>query len=481
MQSIYNTSFKALSVHLFGLIILIFLIVFVKLDYFHIRNWDESLFAVNTYEMLHNGKYFSLYYDGHPDLLNTKPPMVIWFQLLFVKLIGYDEMAIRLPSAIAAALSILVVFLFIAERYGLTMAWLSALILLTSQGFITFHTARGGEADSLLTFFVLIANIYFLKYIYESNQRFILYFFLFITLAFCTKLYAALLFVPAYIAIALWHRKLKQFIFNRFFLIGTVFFLAASFTLLYLRELDTPGYFKEIFFKDAGRVFNVVESHKHPWNFYLDNFSSERFTFWFVPLIIGLLIILFKRDEKDSLMRNLALLSLSYLLIISLSVTKLHWYDMPLYPYLSILAAFGIFHVLKLLIDPILQKTNTALFLVILFLYPFWIMFRNTQANTLPNSHKIMELNERYLFVKSLYEKNIDGLKVYHSRWNGAMLFYKYKFADAGQRIELLTAPDFKSGDKVLLSDDSLYTIIKNKYPYEIVEEEEPMRVLLIK
>ena len=54
--------------HILGIITLIYFVIFLKLDSFHMRWWDESIFAVNTYEMIHNGKFFSAYFDGRPDL-----------------------------------------------------------------------------------------------------------------------------------------------------------------------------------------------------------------------------------------------------------------------------------------------------------------------------------------------------------------------------------------------------------------------------
>ena len=149
--------------HSVVLFAILFFIVFLKLGSFQMRWWDESMFAVNTYEMMHNGKYFSNYYDGVPDVTNTKPPLINWLQILFVKIFGYNETSIRLPSAFAAAITILLVFNFISKRFSLTWAWISALILLTSPGFIGFHTARTGEADSLLTMFLCLSNIYFLR------------------------------------------------------------------------------------------------------------------------------------------------------------------------------------------------------------------------------------------------------------------------------------------------------------------------------
>ncbi|HNZ43557.1 MAG TPA: glycosyltransferase family 39 protein, partial [Bacteroidales bacterium] len=145
------------TVQIILLLVLIYLVVFVKLGAFHMRLWDESMFAVNTYEMINNGNYFANYFDGHPDICNTKPVLTLWAQIACVKLLGYNELAVRLPSAIAAALTILLVFVFLYRNYSAIWAWAAALILITSQGFIGYHTARTAEADSLLTFFLLLS------------------------------------------------------------------------------------------------------------------------------------------------------------------------------------------------------------------------------------------------------------------------------------------------------------------------------------
>lgn len=444
------------------------------------RNWDESMFAVNAYEMLHNKKFFSYYYEGHPDLLNTKPPLIIWLQLLFIKLIGYNEMAIRLPSAIAGAMCIIIIFLFADKRYGRTTAWLCALTLLTSQGFVYFHSARGGEADELLALFTLLAGLQLINYTTSRKNKYVFYTLTFITLAACTKLYAGLLFVPAYVLILILHRCFRNFVLNWHFVSGMFLFAFSIVSIIYLRELDTPGYIHEITHKDVARIGVPIENHAHAWNFYLDNLSSFRFTFWFIPLIISALFVLWKFKTGDATQRDILLLIMAYISIISLSVTKLEWYDVPLYPFFALLVGFWLnklFFTTFFIND---ESRNKTAFSALLFLYPYWYMFRTTQDCSLPESHKKMELNERYLFLKSQNHENINGLKVFHYQYNGAMLFYKYKFAEAGQKIELCRNPDFKMGDRVLLSDDTLYDVLSSRFKFTIEEEQKPLRVLKI-
>src|SRR4051812_9188165 len=81
---------------------LIYMPVFGFLDILCLRDRGESRNALNAIEMKENGNYLVPYYDGKPDMWNTKPPLLLWFQVFFMKTIGVDEIAVRLPSAIAA-------------------------------------------------------------------------------------------------------------------------------------------------------------------------------------------------------------------------------------------------------------------------------------------------------------------------------------------------------------------------------------------
>jgi 4-amino-4-deoxy-L-arabinose transferase-like glycosyltransferase len=474
---------KKIIYHLLGLSLLVYFIVFLKLNAFHMRWWDESMFAVNTYEMMHNGHYFSPYFNGLPDLFNTKPPLTSWIQIIFVKLFGYNELALRLPSALAAALSILLLFKFIAEKFNFTWAWLSALILLTSYGFIHFHTARTADSDALLSFFLLIGNLSFFTYILENKKKHIFLFLLFISFAFAAKLYAALLFAPAYLIILLQQKRFKEFMLSKQFLVGILFLLSTALGLIYLRELGTPGYMKEIVFKDAGRIFNVVENHKEGIDFYLYNLYHSRFSTWFMLLITGILFSFFlQRKNEKQFLHLLMILCAVYLLLITCSVTKLEWYDMPLYPYLSIIAAYPLYLLLSTDFagKQFISSKQLFMLLTLIFIYPYYAMFGKSQANTMSNGEKTLEANERYLFKAQTEDKNLNGLKVYYAGYNGSLLFYKYKFGLKGQEIKLLTTAAFHIGDVVLCSDDNLKKQLDQYYQYDVLDSYNEATVMKI-
>ncbi|MDX1349643.1 MAG: glycosyltransferase family 39 protein, partial [Putridiphycobacter sp.] len=252
------------------------------------RFWDESMFAVNTYEMMKNGQYFALFFDGKPDLFNTKPPLTSWLQLLSVKALGYNEMAIRLPSALASIISVFALFQFLFKNFSAQLAWISILILVTTQGYVGFHTSRTGDSDALLSCFLLLGNLQILNYLLHQKKQSILYFFMFLTLAALAKLFAGILFLPSILVILLWQKKLKAVVLTWQFLFGLIGFLAIATSVLLLREAANPGYLTIAFGKDAGRVFDVIEGHQESALYYVDLLFNAQFSIYMLFTIIGL-------------------------------------------------------------------------------------------------------------------------------------------------------------------------------------------------
>ena len=134
--------------------------IFGHLDRLPIRIWDESRLAINAYEMLYDGDFIVTHFDGQPDMWNTKPPLLIWLQVISMKFNGVNEVSVRLPSAIAAFLSCLVILIF-SMRY-LKQFWfgfIAIIVLITTQGYISVHATRTGDYDALLTLFTTLSGL----------------------------------------------------------------------------------------------------------------------------------------------------------------------------------------------------------------------------------------------------------------------------------------------------------------------------------
>jgi len=114
---------------------------------------DEGAFTEATREMLESSDW------GHTTLNGVdrfdKPIGVYWLQAISASILGVNEFAFRLPSALAAWLSALILARFAWELWGHRAAALLAVISVTSLGH--WAMARTATADALLgLFFVLI-------------------------------------------------------------------------------------------------------------------------------------------------------------------------------------------------------------------------------------------------------------------------------------------------------------------------------------
>jgi 4-amino-4-deoxy-L-arabinose transferase-like glycosyltransferase len=81
---------------------------------------DEPRFARATVEMLEGGDWIVPYFNG--DYRFDKPPLTYWWMSLHYRLLGINEFAARLHSAIACWLTALLCF-SIARRIGMNKEW----------------------------------------------------------------------------------------------------------------------------------------------------------------------------------------------------------------------------------------------------------------------------------------------------------------------------------------------------------------------
>ncbi len=91
-----------------------------------------------------------------------KPPLHFWNIALFGALRGgVDEVAARLPSLVAGAASVFVVFLLAVRLFDLRTAWLAAPVFLTSA--LVMWNGRVGQIDMTLTMFELAAILFWAR------------------------------------------------------------------------------------------------------------------------------------------------------------------------------------------------------------------------------------------------------------------------------------------------------------------------------
>jgi len=122
-----------------------------------LQAWDESRLAVNAIEMLMTGERFVTTYGFHVDLWSTKPPLAVNLMAWSMELFGPTAIAARLPSAIAACATVVVVTASVRRITGSFGCGLAAgALLATAPSFYGYHSGRAGDYDAVLTLFTTV-------------------------------------------------------------------------------------------------------------------------------------------------------------------------------------------------------------------------------------------------------------------------------------------------------------------------------------
>jgi 4-amino-4-deoxy-L-arabinose transferase-like glycosyltransferase len=115
---------------------------------------DEPRFAEATREMIERGDYVVPYFNNRLRL--DKPPLAYWAQVASYRLFGENDFSARFPSAIAAALTVLVIFAWGRRVDGDGVGWWAAIIFTLSLQ--TFVHAKAAVADMWLVLFMTLAH-----------------------------------------------------------------------------------------------------------------------------------------------------------------------------------------------------------------------------------------------------------------------------------------------------------------------------------
>ncbi|MEG5001437.1 ArnT family glycosyltransferase [Microcoleus sp. B4-D4] len=359
-------------------------VFFINLGVAPVQMWDESRRAVNALEMAFNGNLLVTYFNGNPDMWGTKPPLLIWMIVLCMKIFGYNEFAIRLPAALSAMSTAIIIFIF-ASKYlkDLKISLVSGLVLITSYGFMGYHTGRSGNYDSVLVLWITIYSLSYFIYLHSNEQKTQNFYWSIATvtiiLAALTKGIAAILPLPGILLYTAYQKKMGKLLFSSRFYISLILFSGVVLGYYFLREHYNPGYITSVLENEVGgRYLEAAENNTGPFWSYIDNLRKYRFIPWIYVFPFGLLISIFSFKKK---LKNIGIFGffylIGYLLIISFAKTKLEWYDNPVYPIAALVIGVGISEIFNRLknyfsIDALKHQLIFALTLISLFSLPYF-------------------------------------------------------------------------------------------------------------
>ncbi len=360
---------KALVLFTFATILLLSL---VKLGQHPLFAWDESRNCINAIEMLRNGDWYNLHYAGQPDTWNTKPPLFIWCVAASLKMLGFNEFALRLPSALSIIAAFFILFKIITLYRSATFAALTCLMLASVKGLIGWHVGRTGDFDSLLVFILLASVYYFLRFVDFDKKWAALCCGLCLGLAFLVKGPAAGVLLPGMLAYLIFTKKTKSLLASKTAWLGAAtaiafpvgwFWVQQAFgnTLTgspTLSEAPTGTAFERLFSVDLWyRFTRPMAGWKEAFDFsYLFSSLDKTFNLWHYIFfcLVAYGIFLFFKNWRQTMTRlfakrnHLLLLSLCLYLplavFLAIAAKSTRYYLAPALPFVGIATFWGIRH-----------------------------------------------------------------------------------------------------------------------------------------
>lgn len=492
---------------------LVFICFFLSLNTIPPLDRDESRYIQATVQMLESKDFVNIKFLDAPRL--KKPPGIYWLQALsatITKNILYLEQAplwsYRLPSAIAASISILLTFLLGKILFGRTQGIIAALLLVSSP--LVFIEAHIAKTDS-----VLLACILFITYVlskvifekkYEISHSKYLIFLAWITMGFAFLIKGPLVIMFILFTVIFFRIFSKQnFIKDLQITIGLMLFIMVALPWFIIINVgDNSSVFLDSVKKDMFlKLISAQESHGAPPGTYL---LSSIVSAWPIFLFIIPTSIWAYKKRKEKAVIFLLCSILPAWIVFELVPTKLMHYILPLLPSLAILSAAMIVSLNKMNTLNILNKffiriisllpslggiiissaiwvlaikfgkgITLSVFLVI-FIYfissiicAYFLFKRNylTSFITIVFSN-LLALNILFIFLP----KQLDKI------WVTEKVYEYIKKENIQHSVGMLGYSEpslvfrLGSSSKILTSsDDAIDKIIKNKIKYIIIED----------
>lgn len=301
---------------------LVWLAFFWQLGDSPLYDLDEGAFSEATREMFERGNFIATYLNGQPRY--DKPILIYWLQALATLPLGFNELALRLPSALAATLWVAALYRF-GRRFLDPLGGAVAALLLTCSLMVLIN-ARAATADALLNLLLCLSLLDIYRYYQTPNRRLVVRVWLWMALGLLTKGPVALL-LPLLISglFFTWQGRVRDWARALLDPWGWLLFLALTLPWLIAVALepDYQFYAGFLFQHNLGRFTDTMEGHGGHLYYYLlaAPLILLPFTGWFLNLLPQV-----RTDLGDPLGRYLWIWFSVVLVIFSFSNTQLPHY-----------------------------------------------------------------------------------------------------------------------------------------------------------
>ena len=470
----------------FLFLLLYYFPVFHHLERLPILLWDESLFALRALYIHLTGEYlFNFdFFEGMPDHPNTKLPFTTLLQVAAIKVIGINELAIRLPTVLVFSLTVFYIIHHFKQRFNFVWAGcIFGLVAITSIGFVQPHLLRTGDQDAPFACYMLLATISFLSYSETLKAKPLFGFIIFSLASVLTKNLLAGLLVPGILVYVLLSGRMLSVLKDYKFWLASLSIIGVYASVVYYYEMQYNGFFERMWnYELMGRYTTTIEDHYNSPFYYLRTLAFEKL----VPYLFLIPMILYSslNHKLSSKLKNSILcfssVTFFYLLFISFSKTQTHWYAAPIYLFGSYVIALGSIPFFKFIKER-RQPHRTFIYsgLVSVWLILYVIVLSNT-INPKPRFK-----GEKYgLFMKVLAKDmpNIKEYSIVDNNFGTSAGFYKemYNKMDRGFEIEFQREIAFQNDQVIMTCLNNVLIPTYENYNYDILKDWEECKLIKI-
>ena len=312
-------------------------LIFGWLGSYSLVNGDEAFYQGVSERMVETGEWFTITFRGQPRILDTffNAPIHYWARAALIAIFGSNLWTARILSALFALGTVLVSYRLahrLSDRFG---GLLAGLVQLTTFQFLFLHSARTGELEPIVCFFIILAASSFLSG--SEGKSFVGHHLCVVALVNLKIPLAVLPLLAALAAFAAAPGLRPQFI--RWLKTGLVVvpcgFLWHFFKLIEFRDAAIPP-LRDMFEIAPGS--GGATDALHSVAFYAPRILFGAFPYSLLyPLAVFLAFRIAGRSPEDRARLIVVAFFPAAILLFFALVPQLHpWYIIPIYPFLSV-------------------------------------------------------------------------------------------------------------------------------------------------
>ena len=430
--------------------------LFFRLDREIVIEWDESLYAISAAETAERGNWIGTTFRGQLDYYNTKPPLNVWLIAASFKAFGISMLSMRLPSAIAAWLTVLVLMVWARRAFGEPVSLAAGLVLSTTFGFVYVHSGRSANTDALFTLAMLLVVVT-LWMAHERPWRLV---WLGPLVAAVFLLRGMAVLMPLILigsVVVLGGQRLRPRVVP--LLIAALLFAVPVGGWVFARyQLDGTRFLERMIHYDfLARSSRALEGHTGTPLYYLNVLQKDQYD-WLLAAVAALVLFppswrrlpeLFRRSHPAHYLAvvGAAWMAVS-LLIPTLMRTKVAWYLNPFFPIFALLVAGAVMHGLSQPEALVARRRQALAALLVL-------AFAVAEGKLVFYSYNMRHLRTSAQGLFLAEKDRLVGRRVFRDRWPASGLFV-LEYMVRARAMEARTIEEFlrngAPGDYLVIS-----------------------------